>query len=116
MSIGVLLAGEGAKDRRTLVKMLACGKRLGPSDQQANSFGSEVGFSPVAVFSLIISGCVWCPCPGWEQSGVPVALSSFTFTWGIQGLRFANLNTFAFLEFFFLSTLREQLERSVGYN
>lgn len=79
---------KGARDRRTLVRLLACGMRLGPSDSLGSSFGREIVFPMVAVFNLMITGHIWCPCPGQEQSelsAVPVIFEWFYIHLGIPG-------------------------------
>ena len=71
---------KGARDRRTLVRLLACGMKLGPSDSLGSSFGRETVFPMVAVFNFMITGHIWCLCPGQEQSelsGVPVIFQWF---------------------------------------
>lgn len=79
---------KGARDRRTLVRLLACGMRLGTSDSLGSSFGREIVFPIVAVFNFMIPGHIWCLCPGQEQSelsGVPVIFEWFYIHLGVPG-------------------------------
>lgn len=78
-----VLGREGTEDWRPLIN-------------EAVRFGRKVGFSLVAVFCLITTVLyLGLHQPGTNQGWQVCQLhvSPFTFTWGFQGVGFANLNT-----------------------